>query len=92
MACQEAETRKCLESAFKEVDTDGSGFIDSAEVEKVLLSVYAAPNYKGKKADHEQIKKEAAEMISSMDQNNDKKISLTEFIAFFEKMASDCAK
>jgi Ca2+-binding EF-hand superfamily protein len=86
-----ADARKCLETAFKEVDVDGSGFIDAAEVEKVLTGVYNAPNYKGKKADAAQIKKEANDMIASMDQNNDKKVSLAEFLNFFEKMMADCA-
>lgn len=59
MAESKSETRKCLEKAFKEVDTDGSGFIDVIEVEKVLRGVYNAPNFQGKRADDNQIKKEA---------------------------------
>jgi len=80
------EIHKCLEAAFKEVDTDSSGFIDSAEIERVLKTVYEAPNYQGHKADEEQIKSEAALLISSMDENSDKKISLAEFLAFYEKL------
>jgi len=93
MASDQEQARRCLEVAFKEVDADSSGFIDVAEVEKVLRSVYDAPNFKGKKADAAQIKKEAGDMIASMDQNDDKKVSLAEFISFFEKsIQASCAK
>jgi len=92
MACDKEEVHKCLEAAFKEVDVDGSGFIEAAEVEKVLKGVYEAPNYQGFKADEEQIKKEAEQLIASMDANSDKKISLAEFIAFFEKLMGTCGQ
>jgi len=93
MASDQEQARKCLEVAFKEVDADNSGFIDVGEVERVLRTVYEAPNFKGKKADDAQIKKEAADMISSMDQNNDNKVSLAEFITFFEKtIKASCTK
>jgi len=84
--------KKCLEEAFKKVDRDGSGFIDHSEAEHVLRLVYEAPNFKGKKADDAQIKKEAQEMIASMDQNNDNKVSLEEFVKFAEKSMNECAK
>ena len=86
MAGNKDETRQCLEKAFKEVDADNSGFIDVGEVEKVLRGVYSAPNFKGKRADDAEIKKEAQDMITNMDQNGDKKVSLAEFITFFSKV------
>jgi len=83
------ELRQCLDQAFKEVDTDGSGFIDAAEAERVLKSVYNDPNFKGRKpADDEQVKKEASDLIALLDQNSDNKVSLSEFTNFFEKLLS----
>jgi len=81
-----------LEEAFKKVDRDNSGFIDLSEAEHVLRLVYEAPNFKGNKVDDETIKKEAQEMISSMDQNKDNKVSLAEFINFAEKTVTQCHK
>jgi len=86
------DVRKCLEEAFKKVDRDGSGFIDLSEAEHVLRLVYEAPNFKGKKADDAQIKKEAQQMISSMDQNSDNKVSLQEFVKFAQKTMTECTK
>jgi len=86
------DVKKCLEEAFKKVDSDGSGFIDLSEAERVLRLVYEAPNYKGKKADDAQIKKEAQDMIASMDQNQDNKVSLDEFMKFAEKTMTECTK
>jgi len=86
MATNKEEARQCLEKAFKEVDADESGFIEAHEVERVIRGVYNAPNFKGRKADEVEIKKEALDMIASMDQNNDHKVSLAEFISFFEKV------
>jgi len=86
------DVRKCLEDAFKKIDADGSGFIDLSEAEHVLKLVYEAPNFKGKKADDAQIKKEAQEMIASMDQNKDNKVSLEEFVKFAEKTILESAK
>jgi len=87
------DVKKCLEEAFKKVDTDNSGFIDLSEAEHVLRLVYEAPNFHGKKADDAQIKQEAQAMIKSMGQNLDNKVSLTEFIAFAQKtMAAECSK
>jgi Ca2+-binding EF-hand superfamily protein len=80
-----------LEDAFKALDKDGSGFIDLSEAEHVFRLVYDSPNFKGKKADDSQIKREAQEMIASMDQNKDNKVSLDEFIKYGEKaMSSGC--
>jgi len=86
------DVRKCLEEAFKALDKDASGFIDLSEAEHVFRLVYDSPNYKGKKPDDAQIKKEAQDMIASMDQNKDNKVSLDEFVKFSEKtmMAGGC--
>lgn len=86
------DVKKCLEEAFKKVDRDGSGFIDLSEAEHVLRLVYEAPNFQGKKASDAQIKKEAQEMIASMDQNKDNKVSLDEFVKFAEKTMNECTK
>ena len=86
MAGNKDEVRQCLEKAFKEVDADNSGFVEAGEIEKVLRGVYNAPNFKGKRADDVEIKKEAQDMITTMDQNGDKKVSLSEFITFFTKV------
>jgi len=86
------ELHQNLEKAFKVIDADNSGYIDAAEVENLIKTVYNDPNYQGAKVDDEQIKKEAEIMLAALDENSDKKISLSEFINFCSRVLSAAQK
>jgi Ca2+-binding EF-hand superfamily protein len=85
MACNKAEAKAALTKAFQQVDTDKSGTIDSAELEKVLQSYYKSS---GKTADAAKIKSEAAAFLKEVDKNNDKQVNLEEFIDYFMQFCS----
>jgi len=76
--CKNAEA--ALTKAFRSVDLDHSGSIDTAEVEKVLEAYY---KHSGKPIDHAKIKNESAAFMRDVDKNKDNKISLDEFVKYF---------
>jgi len=79
MACSKAEIEKEVKTYFDLIDKDKSGFIDSSEVEKLLLQ-YAQS--KGKKVDPAKVKAEVSSFVTELDTNRDGKVSLKEFTDF----------
>lgn len=59
---------------FKEIDTDGSGYLDEQEIEEVSNRI-----------GHHLSKKEIKQIVKSMDTNKDGKIEVQEFIAWMDK-------
>jgi len=78
-ACDKAQMEKEIKQCFDVVDKDKSGFIESGEVEQILMQYYQS---KGKKADPTTIKTEVAAFVKDLDSNNDNKVSLKEFTDF----------
>jgi Ca2+-binding EF-hand superfamily protein len=85
MACSKAEAKEALTKAFKAVDLDGSGSIDSQELEKVLESYYKST---GKGCDAAKVKKEAQAFLQEVDKNKDNKVCLDEFLTYFMQFCS----
>jgi len=71
-----------IKACFDQVDTDKSGYIDGAEVEKVLCEYFKS---QGKKPDPAKIKSEVASFIKDLDTDHDGKVSLKEFIDFVKQ-------
>jgi len=84
MSCDKAQVQKEIKACFDLVDKDKSGFIESGEVEQVLLQYY---QQKGKKADPAKIKSEVAAFVKDLDSDNDNKVSLKEFTDFVMQFA-----
>ena len=84
MACDKGKIEQEIKACFDAVDKDRSGFIDSAEVEQILLQYYQS---KGKKPDQAKIKSEVAAFVKDLDTNNDGKVSLKEFTDFVVQFA-----
>jgi len=82
MACDKAEIEKEIKVCFDAVDTDRSGFIDSGEVERLLVQYMQS---KGQQPDPAVIKSEVQSFIKDLDTNNDNKVSLKEFTDFVMK-------
>ena len=79
MACDKAQVEKEVKQCFDVVDKDRSGFIDSAEVESLLMQYFQA---KGRKPDPAKVKSECAAFVKDLDTNKDGKVSLKEFTDF----------
>jgi Ca2+-binding EF-hand superfamily protein len=74
--------REELTKAYNEIDANHNGKISAKEIERSLVA-----NYKkaGKPVDEAKLKAEVQEFIKAVDQNNDGRIQLNEFIDFFVK-------
>jgi len=81
--CDKGKVEQEIKTLFASVDTDKSGYIDSAEVEK-LLNEY----FKGKpnKPDPAKIKAEVSAFITDLDTDKDNKVSQKEFVDFLSKL------
>jgi len=80
MACDKTKAKEALTKAFQQVDTDKSGYIESAEIEKVLQAYYKQT---GKPCDSAKCKKECQDFLKDVDKNMDHKVSQEEFIQYF---------
>jgi len=80
--CDHAATEKEIKAIFDSFDTNKNGFIESGEVEQMVLQFV-----KGKevKLDPTQTKAAVEAYVKSVDSNNDGKISLKEFSDFVIK-------
>jgi len=84
MACDKAKVEQEIKACFDVVDKDKSGFVDSSEVEQILLQYYKS---KGKQPDPAKVKSECSAFIKDLDSNNDGKVSLKEFTDFVMQFA-----
>lgn len=80
MACDKTKAKEALTKAFQKVDTDKSGSLESAEIERVLQEYYKQT---GKPCDNAKCKKEAQDFLKDVDKNQDHKVSMEEFIQYF---------
>ena len=69
-----------LKRMFKALDKDGSGFLDSGEMTQFFKMMYGnirVPNFPSQD--------EIAELLKSMDPNDDGKVDIEEFVKYFDK-------
>ena len=80
--CSKTEAKAALTKAFQSVDKDKSGTIDAKELEGVLTTYYTSAK---KPVDNAKIKGEAQKFITEVDKSKDGKVSLEEFLKYFEQ-------
>ena len=69
-----------LKRMFKALDKDGSGFLDTGEMTQFFKMMYGnirVPNFPSQD--------EIAELLKSMDPNDDGKVDIEEFVKYFDK-------
>jgi len=71
-----------IKSLFNGADRNNTGFIDSGQVEQLLLHFFKS---KGTNHDPALVKTEVASFLKGLDSNNDGQVSLSEFTKFAMK-------
>ncbi|KAL4445937.1 hypothetical protein ABPG74_010929 [Tetrahymena malaccensis] len=72
--------KKITEAAFKAVDTDGSGYLERNELEKVMINVAIDIGVE------KPSKEEVEEVLKELDEDGDGKLSQEEFQVLIEQV------
>lgn len=78
----QSQLRKAVENLFRKYDTDNSGYLEKAEVEKIIRA--ALEQLEGTR---ETRMEEVNRLIEKGDQNKDGRISKDELLSLFQKVA-----
>ncbi|MEQ8755682.1 MAG: EF-hand domain-containing protein [Coleofasciculus sp. G1-WW12-02] len=85
--------KKKLTKVFNTLDSDGSGVITKADLEKSFESTVAIRGYKPGTSEYQSAYDQSVTQqwndLATMDSNNDGEVTLEEFIAYYDKPASD---
>jgi len=76
------DAKAILTKSFHDIDTTRSGYIDAFEVEEVFKNFYAGM---GRNLDYETLKSKVIAFMKRVDVDDDKKITLDEFLDYFLK-------
>ena len=74
------DIKAILTKAFNAVDKDGNGYIDPTELKSVITTYYQ--NSK-KPHDDAKIEEDSTKFFTSVDRDDDKKVTLDEFMQYF---------
>ncbi|CAK82936.1 unnamed protein product (macronuclear) [Paramecium tetraurelia] len=80
------KVRFVAESAFKQVDKDGSGYLERPELEEVMNNVAADLGVEPPTSE------EIDEVLKELDENGDGKLSIDEFQVLIEQVLEMMAK
>jgi len=76
------DAKAILTKSFHDIDTGRTGYIDAFEVEDVFKKYYASM---GRQLDYETLKSKVIAFMKRVDIDDDKKITLDEFLDYFLK-------